>query len=84
MSMSSGANAVPSLLDQRICQKCPLGPEGGKHRWCKRCEADIEGVTKRREMCISIGKFIHRGVDFGPAMEYDLLPILLPPMDPAA
>ena len=72
-------------LDERICVKCPLGPVPMTSRFCKRCEADEVAVTKRRHIIASadVSMLTHRGVYFGPALEYDLLPQLLPLGDPA-
>ena len=70
-------------LDERICQKCPIGPEPGGSRFCKRCEADAQGISDRKRL-ISAHTFVHRGVDYSAALEYDLLPIVLAPGDPAA
>lgn len=79
----SGANGGRLQLDMRICEKCPLGPEPGKHRFCKRCEADAQGIADRKRL-IAEESFVHRGVNFAPALEYDLLKIVLMPGDPAA
>ena len=72
------------MIDQRICEKCPLGPQPHKHLECKRCVADDMAVSGRKEM---LARFRHLlnvdGVDVTDCFEYDLLPILLPLGDPA-
>ena len=70
------------MIDIRICQRCPCGPESMKHVVCRRCKADDDAVTKRKQLCTSANA-LYRGVDYGAALEYDLLPALLPLGDPA-
>jgi len=53
------------------------------HRFCQRCWADAAAVTRRKELIAERGPFVWRGVDYGPALEYDVLPKLLPIGDPA-
>lgn len=72
------------MLDQRICDRCPLGPEPLLHKACKRCVADLDAVAVRRNLLRNHkARFTYEGVDFSDALLYDLLPNLLPNGDPA-
>lgn len=72
------------MLDLRICDRCPLGPEPLAHNACKRCVADLDAVMMRQNLLRNHrAKFTYEGVDFSDALLYDLLPNLLPKGDPA-
>lgn len=72
------------MLDQRVCDKCPLGPEPFQHRECKRCVADLDAVTLRMNILEKHrSRFTYEGVCFADALLYDLLPCLLVKGDPA-
>lgn len=77
-------DAEEEMLDMRICQLCPLGPEPFNHLVCKRCVADVDAVTMRRHLLDKQrAKFTYDEVDYSAALLYDLLPNLLPNGDPA-
>lgn len=67
--------------DLRICERCPLGPQPTTP-FCVRCEVDVACVEERKRLIVEHGPFVHRGVDYGPALEYWLLNKLLPLGDP--
>lgn len=72
------------MLDQRICDRCPLGPEPLAHKECKRCVADLDAVMLRQNLLRNHAeRFTYEGVCFADALLYDLLPNLLPKGDPA-
>ena len=71
-------------MDERICRVCPLGPQPATTRFCNRCAADILAVEARKALAAELRhRYIYDGLDYSRALEYDLLPSLLPPGDPA-
>ena len=72
------------MIDERICGRCPLGPKPLERPECNRCEADMMGVEARKSALIPFrSALIFDGVDMTACFEYELLPSLLPPGDPA-
>lgn len=72
------------MLDTRICEKCPLGPKPHTRPECRRCEADLMAVEARKTMLLPYREALTvNGVDLTACFEYDLLPALLPHLDPA-
>ena len=72
-----------SLLDPRICAKCPLGPEPVT-RFCARCMADATAIKARTALADEHrARFTYDGVCYADAIKYDILVNLLPKDDPA-
>jgi hypothetical protein len=65
-----------SVLDERICLLCPLGPKGGTSRFCLRCEADILAIESR-------DAFLAKE-DIPAWRSYRYLVAFIPKTDPAA
>ena len=79
--MSADPNA--SLLDPRICARCPLGPEPVS-RFCARCMADATAVQARAALADELRpRLTYDGVCYADAIKYDVLVNLLPKSDPA-
>ena len=72
------------MLDVRICEKCPLGPEPLTDPVCRRCVADDDAIQMRRALVDEWrSKLTYEGVEYADCMLYDILPNLLPHGDPA-
>lgn len=77
-------SADHSLLDARICQKCPLGPEPMTSRFCARCLADATAIRARNLLADELRpRLVYDGVCYADAIKYDVLVNLLPKDDPA-
>ena len=80
--MNTDLNA--SLLDQRICALCPLGPEPATTRFCARCMADAAAIKARNLLADELrSRLTYDGVCYADAIKYDVLVNLLPQGDPA-
>lgn len=73
-----------TVIDARICEKCPVGPEPLGSRFCQRCVTDVAGIAARDAFVGSLTSLHYDGVDYRPAVAYDLLPNFLPAGDPAS
>lgn len=72
------------MLDQRICDACPLGPTPLTHPECNRCVADVQAITDRLDLANQVRAHLHYdGVDYADGILYLVLPNLLPSFDPA-